>query len=636
MIYIGARGSGETYNQPGSIGYLGGPVTVGLDAFASHLAGYRVGYYGIPYSADAVFPDIPFNVPKYYASIDTGINDTIAFLKARMTRCPQEHYVLAGYSQGAMVMHRVFFLIEQNKLTSTSATQLLPRLDGVLAIGDGDRVDSEGGTHYGTAKTSGSWGLSWGVLGYDGTQYKAVDARIPNLKQWPSSRFQDVCMANDAVCDFDTAYMRIPSPEWLATFGIAVHTASYRPPAVGETILEQRFAGKAVVFVAAAAINIANVTRQTPAVVTAILPPGVVGTPYSATLAAIGGRVPYVWSVGNLPPGLSLNSTTGVITGSPTTAAVASVAIMVKDHVGATASISLPLTIAQSVTWRAPQMIDPSGSPNSVSCPTSSFCVAVDAYGNALTFNGSAWSQPATVDSHSLLSVSCPTSSFCVAVDNDGNVLTYNGSAWSGASSADSDSGLNSVSCASSSFCVAMDGNGNAITYNGTTWSAPTLVDAGQDGAMLSVSCPTSLFCVAFDSNGNALTFNGTDWSTPALIDPYAAAHSAGEALSVSCPSTTFCAAVDDSGYALTYKNSTWSAPAPLDQPGTLNSISCAPSMFCANAGGTSASTLNGSEWSVPTGIDTDPNGGGLTTTSCAAANFCAAFDYAGNVLEYR
>lgn len=44
--------------------------------------------------------------------------------------------------------------------------------------------------------------------------------------------------------------------------------------------------------------------------------------PYSATLVAAGGIAPYSWSVsdGSLPPGLSLNSSSGVISGAPTAA----------------------------------------------------------------------------------------------------------------------------------------------------------------------------------------------------------------------------------------------------------------------------------------------------------------------------
>ena len=52
------------------------------------------------------------------------------------------------------------------------------------------------------------------------------------------------------------------------------------------------------------------------------LPSGQVGTAYSTTLAATGGIAPYTWSItgGMLPAGLSLNASTGAITGTPTAA----------------------------------------------------------------------------------------------------------------------------------------------------------------------------------------------------------------------------------------------------------------------------------------------------------------------------
>jgi predicted hotdog family 3-hydroxylacyl-ACP dehydratase len=52
------------------------------------------------------------------------------------------------------------------------------------------------------------------------------------------------------------------------------------------------------------------------------LPSGTVGVPYSPTIVASGGTAPYTYAVsaGSLPAGLSLNTSTGAITGTPTTA----------------------------------------------------------------------------------------------------------------------------------------------------------------------------------------------------------------------------------------------------------------------------------------------------------------------------
>jgi hypothetical protein len=248
-----------------------------------------------------------------------------------------------------------------------------------------------------------------------------------------------------------------------------------------------------------------------------------------------------------------------------------------------------------------------------VSCPSASFCAAVDNKGNALTYNGSSWSAPANIDStpypNSLWSVSCASSSFCAAVGGNGTALTYDGSSWGALANIDGTYPLTSVSCPSASFCAAVDNNGNALTYNGSSWSAPASIDAfpfpllNNGAAYFSpVSCPSASFCAAVDYYGHAVTYDGSSWSAPIRI---VLAFS-----SVSCPST-FCAAVDYEGNALTY-----SPPPPANVSSPTVSGSAVQGQTLSEAPGkwTGAATSFSYQWVE------DCNGAGSNCTPIPGA----------------
>ena len=86
------------------------------------------------------------------------------------------------------------------------------------------------------------------------------------------------------------------------------------------------------------------------------LPGGTVGTAYGTTLEADGGTMPYTWAVtsGSLPAGLSLDASSGEISGSPTSAGSFTFAVTVTDANGNTATATLDLTVTGTSTAYSP------------------------------------------------------------------------------------------------------------------------------------------------------------------------------------------------------------------------------------------------------------------------------------------
>ena len=92
-------------------------------------------------------------------------------------------------------------------------------------------------------------------------------------------------------------------------------------------------------------VNIFTITNP-PSIVTDSLPSTIVGAHYARTLLANTGTPPYIWSVvsGSLPVGLSLSST-GEISGTPTTAGNSSFTVQVTDASSQTATKGLSIAV---------------------------------------------------------------------------------------------------------------------------------------------------------------------------------------------------------------------------------------------------------------------------------------------------
>lgn len=101
-----------------------------------------------------------------------------------------------------------------------------------------------------------------------------------------------------------------------------------------------RFAEKQIVI---------NVTPAQLSVTTESLPAGSVGSNYSASVTAVGGRQPYLWTIAqnSLPPGLTLSSSSGTISGIPTTAGDFPFTVRVND--ADSRAFNKPLSINVSI-----------------------------------------------------------------------------------------------------------------------------------------------------------------------------------------------------------------------------------------------------------------------------------------------
>ena len=81
------------------------------------------------------------------------------------------------------------------------------------------------------------------------------------------------------------------------------------------------------------------------------LPTGVIGAAYTQTLAASGGQTPYTWAItsGSLPAGLTLNPSTGTISGTPTATGSSTFTVLATDANQATASKNMTLSIVTTL-----------------------------------------------------------------------------------------------------------------------------------------------------------------------------------------------------------------------------------------------------------------------------------------------
>ena len=253
-------------------------------------------------------------------------------------------------------------------------------------------------------------------------------------------------------------------------------------------------------------------------ITTASLPPGHVGTSYSATLAASGGTTPYTWSlVGALPAGLAFNATSGVLSGTPTASAAATpLQFTVRDsstpvqsqtatftltiNAGSiTVSVSptnAALTTTQTLSVTATTN-DPAGVQWTVSPAGGSFSPATSASGVKVTFTAAA---TAGVYTLTATSISNPTAiaTINVGVTDLAGVYTYhNDVSRDGANT--QEYGLTLTNVNTTSFGKLFSCTVDGAVYAQPLWVANLTVGGVRHNVVLVATEHDSLF--AFDAD---------------------------------------------------------------------------------------------------------------------------------------
>jgi hypothetical protein len=234
--WIGAAGSGErTGAELTQNGGMGRVVYQSLQDLSTQLAkdGRTMTAEAVEYPAVEV-PDQDGGVGQwlgFMGSVDAGSAALGKQYEAFVQQCPTSKVVLAGYSQGAMVVHR--------NLASLEAS---PNLVAALLVADGDRRPADPTLNLGTASGIPERGKGvaqdWPILAH---------APAP-LSPAMGARTVSVCDLGDAVCDYDedaddskaayarrvavhTSYARTPGLDWTQPLYFLLGPASATAPA---------------------------------------------------------------------------------------------------------------------------------------------------------------------------------------------------------------------------------------------------------------------------------------------------------------------------------------------------------------------------------------------------------------------
>jgi len=203
--WIGAAGSGEREGDVTADDGMGRVIYQSYRDVQSLVQrdGRTITAEAVEYPATAVPADGDLGGwLGWVGSVDAGTSALEGQYAAFTERCPNSKVVLAGYSQGAMAVHRNLHDLAES-----------PNLAAVLLIADGDRIPDDTTINLGSAGLTPGLGKGvaqeWPILAH------ATRDKLPPLL---GGRTISVCDYRDPVCDSIPDVPTTPA-------GVAVHTS---------------------------------------------------------------------------------------------------------------------------------------------------------------------------------------------------------------------------------------------------------------------------------------------------------------------------------------------------------------------------------------------------------------------------
>lgn len=212
--WIGAAGSGQRDGAGLTAnGGMGDVVYQSYQQLSTELAAS-----GRTITAEAVqYPAAPVPLGgglggwmDFMDSVEDGTDAAAEQFEAFTAKCPQTKVVLAGYSQGAMVIHRNLHDLAED-----------PHVAAALLVADGDRLPADTTINMGSTAVLPTVGK--GVAQEHSFLASTDTSPLPPAI---GARTVSVCDVGDPVCDF------VDDAEELSPAALAIHTA-YTPATSG-------------------------------------------------------------------------------------------------------------------------------------------------------------------------------------------------------------------------------------------------------------------------------------------------------------------------------------------------------------------------------------------------------------------